>query len=83
MTSLVVTPANKKELIFLKEMFEKMKINFKPLDYNIDESNEDEEWYRFTMMNFALTYSDDEPEYTSAMIKEPNPDYNPNFYFKK
>ncbi|OGU39606.1 MAG: hypothetical protein A2X61_11230 [Ignavibacteria bacterium GWB2_35_12] len=83
MTSLIITPADKHEYILLKEMLEKMKINFKPLEYDIDDSNEDEEWYRFAMMNFARTYSDDEPEYTSDMIKEPNPDYDPNFHFNK
>jgi hypothetical protein len=79
MTSLVVTPANKHEFIFLKEMFERMKIEFKPLSYNISSENEEEDWYKFSMLNFSKAYSEDEPEYTSDMIKEPNPIYNPKF----
>ena len=79
MTSLIVTPANKKEFTLLKEMLEKMKIYYKPLTYDLNDTNEEEDWYKFAMANFARGYSDDEPEYTSDMIKEPNTEYDPHF----
>jgi hypothetical protein len=56
-----------------------MRIQFKPL-LNINDTDDDsEEWYRFAMANLSEAYADDEPEYTTDMIKEPNPDYNPFF----
>ncbi|MBM2813963.1 MAG: hypothetical protein HW421_725 [Ignavibacteria bacterium] len=75
MTSLIVTPANKQEFILLKELFLKMKIDFKPLLNNSAEEDDSEEFYRFAMSNLSRAYSDEEPEYTSAMLKEPNPGY--------
>jgi hypothetical protein len=79
MTSFVVTPANKNEFLFLKEMFERMKIKYEPMEYDFDTENDNEDWCRFSMMNLSAAYSNDEPEYTSSMIKEPNPGYNPKF----
>ena len=79
MTSLIVSPTNRQELILLKELFKKMQIEFKPLSYNIEEEVDTEEWYRFAMINFSRAFSDDEPEYTSEMIKEQNPNYHPSF----
>jgi hypothetical protein len=79
MTSIVVKPANRHEFLFLKELFKKMKIEYKPLSYKIDEDEDSEEWYRFAMLNLSRAYSDEEPEYTSAMIKEQNPNYHPIF----
>ncbi|MFC2131532.1 hypothetical protein ACFLSQ_08865 [Bacteroidota bacterium] len=79
MTSLIVTPENKEDYILLKEVLSKMKIKFKPITYDIEneKDTESEDWYRFSMMNLSKSYSDDEPEYTSDMIREPNPEYNP------
>ena len=79
MTALVVTPANRQELNLLKEMLQKMQIKFKPLSNTIDTVDDDEELYRFAMMNLSRAYCEDEPEYTSDMIKEQNPDYKPSF----
>jgi predicted HTH domain antitoxin len=39
-------------------------------------SKESDEWYKYSMLNFNRAYADDEPEYTSDMVKEFNPDYN-------
>ena len=43
-----------------------------------EEIKEREEWYKFAAANLARAYSDDEPEYTLDMIKEPNPEYEPS-----
>lgn len=75
MTSIIVTPANRQEFILLKDLFQKMRIQFKPLLHINDTEDDSEEWYRFAMSNLSEAYSDDEPEYTTDMIKEPNPDY--------
>lgn len=76
MTNMIVKPANKQEYIFLIELFQKMKIEFKPLTYN-SENEDTDDWFKFSINNLSRAYSDDEPEYTSAMIKEPNPEYIP------
>lgn len=79
MTSIIVKPANKQEFIFLKDLFQKMRIQFKPI-FNLNDNEDDsEEWYRFAMSSLSEAYSDDEPEYTTDMIKELNPEYNPTF----
>lgn len=77
MTSIVVKPSNEHDFILLKDLFEKMKIEYKPLQYEIDEKDDSESWYRFAMINLSRAYSDEEPEYSSEMIKEKNPQYNP------
>ncbi|MFH1052332.1 MAG: hypothetical protein V1779_15535 [bacterium] len=82
MTSLIVSPANNQEFILLMELFKKMKIEFKTLSNNIDDVEDSSDWHRFAMFNLSRAYSNDEPEYTSNMIKEPNPDYDPFFESK-
>ena len=42
-----------------------------------DLADEYEFWYRLAAQGLALAYSDDEPDYSLAMIKEPNPEYKP------
>ena len=37
---------------------------------------EREEWFRFSTQNLARAYGDDEPEYTLADVKIPNPRYD-------
>ena len=39
------------------------------------ESAERETWHQFSMQMLAGAYSDDEPEYTTDMLKWVNPDY--------
>ena len=75
MTSLIITPRSKQELYLLKELLTRMNIEFKPDNPEKNEEDITEEWYKFSMMNFARAFSNDEPEYTSNMLKEPNPDY--------
>ena len=44
--------------------------------YELDqESAEREAWYRLSMQMLAQTYGEDEPEYTTDMLKWVNPDY--------
>jgi hypothetical protein len=39
-------------------------------------SNEErEDWVRFALESLARAYGDDEPEYSSDLIKEKNPEY--------
>ena len=80
MTSLVVTPADKQELSLLENLLQKMNIEFKALPTDKDEEIDSRQWYEFSMQNFSGAYSNDEPEYTSDMIKEPNPEYTPTLY---
>ncbi|MCY7286520.1 MAG: hypothetical protein LH679_24510 [Cyanobacteria bacterium CAN_BIN43] len=37
--------------------------------------DEQEDWYAFSAQNLAEAYSDDEPTYSSTLIKEHNPEY--------
>ena len=39
------------------------------------ESTERESWYRLSMQMLACAYGEDEPEYTTDMLKWVNPDY--------
>ena len=82
MTSLIVSPANKQEYILLKELLSKMHITYKPLSDDFGDEPDSKDWYRFAMINMSRAYSDDEPDYTSGMIKENNPEYNPSFESK-
>jgi hypothetical protein len=34
-------------------------------------------WYRLAAQGLAMAYGDNEPDYSLAMIKEPNPEYKP------
>ena len=44
--------------------------------YELDqESAEREAWYRLSMQMLAQTYGEDEPEYTTDMLKWVNPNY--------
>jgi hypothetical protein len=36
---------------------------------------EPEAWYALSAQNLAAAYSNDEPDYSSTLIKEQNPDY--------
>ena len=56
-------------LMFLKSL--KIPVETKP--YKKD--SEKEEWESFSKENLARAYSDDEPDYTENMVKEPNPLY--------
>lgn len=40
-------------------------------------ASEREFWYRLAAQGLAMAYGDDEPDYSLAMIKEPNPEYKP------
>ena len=39
-------------------------------------ADERAEWFGFAAQGLAAAYSDDEPEYTEAVIKIPNPAYD-------
>ena len=41
------------------------------------EESEQKEWHQFSVQALSKGYSEDEPDYTLSMLKEPNPDYNP------
>jgi hypothetical protein len=45
---------------------------------NEDELTEREDWQRLAMQSLAASYGDDEPDYSDALLLEPNPDYNPS-----
>lgn len=85
MNSLIVTPSNQQEYILLSELLKKMKIMYKTLsnEEEIVQNNDDELWQQYALNNLSKAYSDDEPEYTSDMIKESNPDYNSSFKGEK
>jgi hypothetical protein len=42
-----------------------------------DLADEREFWYRLSDEGLAMAYGDDEPDYSLAVIKEPNPEYKP------
>jgi len=37
--------------------------------------NEDKEWPALSLEGLQSAYGDSEPEYSTAMVKEPNPEY--------
>ncbi|TAL69769.1 MAG: hypothetical protein EPN82_03875 [Bacteroidetes bacterium] len=82
MTSILVKPKTKDELFLVYELLNKMQVDFYKIepDDNIesDFDKERDEWLRFSMINFSKTYGEDEPDYENAVIKEPNPDYDPH-----
>jgi len=39
------------------------------------ESDEKKEWFFSSLLQLNKTYSEDEPEYSLSVIKEPNPEY--------
>ena len=83
MTSILVKPRTKHELFLVYELLNKMQVDFEQIepdkDLETDYDTERDEWLRFSMMNFSRAYGEDEPDYESALIKEPNPDYDPNW----
>jgi len=43
----------------------------------LDKSDESRIWTDFSMANLEAAYGDDEPEYSDAMLKTPNPEFAP------
>ena len=41
------------------------------------EEDEQSEWYQFSGKGLSAAHSENEPDYTLNMLKEPNPDYKP------
>lgn len=41
------------------------------------EESEQQELYALSAHNLAMAYGADEPDYSTRVIKEPNPDYKP------
>ncbi len=63
-----------------KKVYEALVVFLKSLKIPVVEKSEIEEdekkeWESFAKENIAKAYSDDEPEYTESMVKEPNPAY--------
>lgn len=85
MNSLIVTPSNQQEYILLSELLKKMKIMYITLsnEEEIVQNNDDELWQHYALNNLSRAYSDDEPDYTSDMIKEQNPNYKTSFKGEK
>ena len=75
MTPIIVSPANTGEFNLVKELLEKMNVKFSTLSGEVDDKNESLDWHRFSITNLSRAYSNDEPDYTPDMIKEPNPEY--------
>lgn len=75
MTSIIVSPANTGEFNLVKELLEKMNVKFSTLSGKVEDENESLDWHRFSITNLSRAYSNDEPDYTNDMIKEPNPEY--------
>jgi len=46
------------------------------LPSSVNGDDEREDWMQMAEESLARAYSDDEPEYTLDMIKEPNPEYD-------
>jgi hypothetical protein len=42
-----------------------------------DLADEREFWYQLSDEGLAMAYGDDEPDYSLAVIREPNPEYKP------
>ena len=42
---------------------------------DFDDTNERQEWRRYSAANLERAYGEDEPDYTLADLKEVNPDY--------
>jgi len=42
-----------------------------------DLADEREFWYQLADQGLAMAYGDDEPDYSLAVIREPNPEYKP------
>jgi hypothetical protein len=75
MNSILVSPTNRNEFLLVKELLNRMNISHKSLSPDSDDLEEHKEWVQFGMSNLERAYADDEPEYTSSMVKEPNPEY--------
>lgn len=43
---------------------------------NNDISSEETDWREFSISNFSKLYGEDEPDYSTVMVKEPNKKYN-------
>lgn len=61
----------------ISKMEAALKIKTKPIFKTKRNNQKDEEalWKNFSSENFIKGYGEDEPEYTDADIKEPNPEY--------
>ncbi len=75
MNQIIITPVDINEFLLIKELLSKMNIKYsteKRLDSN---SDYEMDWGNISKEGLSFAYSDEEPEYTSDMIKETNPEY--------
>lgn len=68
------TVVNKREDHPLASLMEVMEALIEKYESD-QESAEREAWHRFSMQMLARAYGEDEPEYTTDMLKWVNPDY--------
>jgi predicted DNA-binding antitoxin AbrB/MazE fold protein len=58
----------------VKDATNKKKKRIKPVEF-IDEITEGNDWHQLSQDKLAAAYSENEPEYSITMVKEPNTDY--------
>ncbi len=56
---------------------EKVVARLLPVEENGTPKAEHEDWERASLENLAMSYGDSEPDYSAALIIEPNPYYRP------
>jgi len=68
----IILPAEEKKN---KTSKKKLKDNVLKSQESFDSCDDKDQWNTIAKQNFARAYSEDEPEYTINLIKEPNTDY--------
>lgn len=75
MNQIIITPVDSNEFLLIKELLSKMKIKYSTEKRLNSNSDSEMDWEDISKEGLSFAYSDEEPEYTSDMIKETNPEY--------
>ncbi len=75
MNQLIVSPSDIQALSLIENLLDKMQVKYRELNNNLNDDNLRMDWHSIAADSLSRAYTDDEPEYTSDMLKEPNPEY--------
>ena len=79
MTTLIINIDKESSLKPLLELVKKLHLKAKIMSIDKKKTDEEhEDWMMLSAQSFAHAYTQDEPDINHLVLKEPNPEYNPD-----
>jgi|GEM_PF-3096409 hypothetical protein len=61
----------------IEKVIPEIELSFQQTIAKVEREEERNEWLTLSAQGLELAYGNDEPEYLSTLVKEPNPKYKP------